>query len=176
MDRAHEADVRAAAGGDGSAFERLVRAEQGRVWRYLVHLTGDAALAEDIAQEAFIRAHRKLRTLRDPQRFVPWLLSIARNAAYDAGRKQQRRPLELLGDRDVSGLRHNPDPHISFEVHDALARLDGDLREAVVIVGVVGYTYREAAVILGVPEGTVKSRVFRARRQLLELLEAGERA
>lgn len=176
MDQPDAADVEAAAHGDEAAFERLVRSQNGRVWRYVVHLVGDAALAEDISQEVFLRAHRKLGTLRDPRRFVPWLFSIARNAAYDAGRKRQRRPLELLGDRDVSGFRQSPDPHLGVEVNDALAQLDETLREAIVIVGVIGYTYQEAGEIIGVPAGTVKSRVFRARRRLLELLDTGDGA
>ncbi len=174
MDQPDAADVEAAAGGDTAAFERLFRSEHGRVWRYVVHLIGDAALAEDISQEVFLRAHRKLGTLRNPQRFVPWLLSIARNAAYDAGRSRQRRPLDLLGDRDITAVRHSPDPHIAMEVHDSLAALEESLREALVIVGMLGYSYQEAAEIIGVPEGTVKSRVFRARRRLLELLDPGD--
>lgn len=173
MDRPDAADVEAAAAGDDAAFERLVRAMQGQVWRYVVHLIGDAVLAEDISQEVFIRVHRKLGTLRDPERFVPWLLSIARNAAYDAGRSKQRRPLELLGDRDVSTLIPSPDPHLRFEVHDALTRLDANLREALVLVCLVGFTYDEAAEVIGAPAGTVKSRVFRARKRLMVILEPG---
>ncbi len=53
----------------------------GHVWRYVVHLLGDPVLAQDVSQEVFIRVHRKLGTLRDPDRFVPWLMTIARNAA-----------------------------------------------------------------------------------------------
>ncbi len=175
MDRPDVADVAAAAAGDDAAFERLVRTMQGSVWRYIVHLLGDHALAEDVAQEVFFRVHRKLRTLRDPDRFVPWLLTMARNAAYDAGRSQQRRPLQLVGDQEFLVERTSPDPHLDIEVYDALARLDPELREAVVLVGVIGLKYDEVAVSIGVPEGTVKSRVFRARVQLSQTLRRGER-
>jgi RNA polymerase sigma factor (sigma-70 family) len=169
MDAPDVADVVAAASGDVAAFERLVRHMQGAVWRYVVHLVGDRAMAEDISQEVFLRAHRKLHTLQDPERFVPWLLATARNAAYDAGRYKKRRPVELLGDRqpDASDVR---DPHVAVEVRDALERLDETLRESLVLVGMIGLTYQEAAEAIGVPEGTVKSRTFRARKILIEML------
>lgn len=174
MDGPDAADVLAAASGDVAAFERLVRQMQGPVWRYVVHLVGDHSLAEDVAQEVFLRVHRKLHTLRDPERFVPWLLATARNAAFDAGRHRKRRPVELVGDRDVWTSENAHDPHISLEVWDALARLDDPLREAVVLVGMIGLTYHEAADAIGVPEGTVKSRTFRARKLLMEMLGPGD--
>lgn len=172
MDAPDAADVLAAASGDVDAFARLVRATQGPVWRYLFHLVGDGARAEDIAQEAYLRAHRKLHTLQDPNRFLPWLMVIARNAAFDDARARKRRPLELVGDRDLTSSQAGHDPHLAFEVHDALARLDETLRESVVLVGMIGLTYQEAAEAIGVPEGTVKSRTFRARKLLMEMLGA----
>lgn len=171
MDAPDVADVVAAASGDVASFERLVRRMQGPVWRYVVHLVGDRALAEDISQEVFLRAHRKLHTLEDPERFVPWLLATARNAAYDAGRYKQRRPVELLGDRQPDAY-DSRDPHITIEVRDALERLDEMLRESLVLVAMIGLTYQEAAEAIGVPEGTVKSRAFRARRLMIEMLGA----
>ena len=172
MDAPDAADVSAAASGDVDAFARLVRATQGPVWRYLVHLVGDRSRAEDISQEVFLRAHRKLHTLKDPNRFLPWVMVTARNAAYDDARKRKRRPLELVGDRDLTSTASH-DPHLALEVHDALARLDETLRESVVLVGMIGLSYQEAAEAIGVPEGTVKSRAFRARKLLMEMLAAG---
>lgn len=173
MDGPDAADVVAAASGDTAAFERLVRLMQGPVWRYLVHLLGDAALAEDVSQEVFLRVYRKLGTLRSPDRFVPWLLALARNAAYDAGRSRKRRPVELVGDRELAAPAPE-DPHISIEVNDALDQLDEPMREAIVLVTMIGLTYQEAAEAIGVPEGTVKSRTFRARKLLMETLKPGE--
>jgi RNA polymerase sigma-70 factor (ECF subfamily) len=173
MDGPDAADVVAAASGDMVAFEGLVRRTQGAVWRYVVHLLGDPALADDISQEVFIRAYRKLHTLQDPARFIPWLLATARNAAYDAGRYRKRRPLELVGDRKLESSRDRGDPQLAVEVRDALDRIDDTLREALVLVAVIGLTYQEAAEITGVPEGTVKSRVFRARQSLVEILQPG---
>lgn len=173
MDGPDAADVVAAASGDTAAFERIVHSMQGPVWRYLVHLLSDRALAEDVSQEVFIRVYRKLGTLRDPDRFVPWLLALARNAAYDAGRSRKRRPVELVGDRELAPLEPE-DPHLSIEVNDALDQLDPQMREAIVAVTILGLTYQEAAEVIGVPEGTVKSRTFRARRLLMEILRPGD--
>lgn len=172
MDGPDAADVEAAASGDVAAFEKVVRVMQGPVWRYLVHLVRDHALAEDISQEVFIRCYRKLHTLDDPRRFVPWLLATARNAAYDAGRAKKRRPLDLVGDRELPSPSLD-DPHLGVEIRDALLRLDPDLRESVVLVGMIGLSYQEAAEAIDIPEGTVKSRVFRARKALVEMLDAG---
>lgn len=173
MEHPDVADVVAAAAGDVAAFERLVRAMQGRVWRYIVQLVGDHALAEDVSQEVFLRMHRKLHTLRDPDRFVSWLFSMARNAAFDAGRSKRRRPLELVGDRELPDTGRSEDPHLRFEVFEALQTLHLDLREAILLVGVVGLSYEEAGQAIGVSEGTVKSRVFRARKALMLALELG---
>jgi RNA polymerase sigma-70 factor (ECF subfamily) len=172
MDGPDAADVVAAAAGDIAAFERMVRVMQGPIWRYLVHLVSDHALAQDLSQEVFIRAHRKLHTLEDPERFVPWILTTARNAAFDQARARKRRPLVLVAD-DLAPDPVSHDPHVDVEIRDALERLDRDLREAVVLVGMIGLSYREAADAIGVPEGTVKSRTFRARKLLMEMLEAG---
>jgi RNA polymerase sigma-70 factor (ECF subfamily) len=174
VDAPDAADVLAAASGDVDAFARLVRATQGPVWRYLVHLVGDGARAEDLSQEVYLRAYRKLHTLEDPHRFLAWIMVSARNAAYDDARRRKRRPLELVGDRDVTSSQAGHDPHLTFEVHDALARLDETLRESLVLVGMIGLSYQEAADAIGVPEGTVKSRTFRARKLLTEMLAVGE--
>lgn len=171
MDRPDAAEVEAAARGDAAAFERIVRTMQGTVWRYVVHLLGDRTLAEDVTQEIFLRVHRRLGTLRDPERFVPWLLAIARNAAFDAGRSRRRKPMELVGDREIDTPANSPDPHLSLEVHDALSQLEPALLESLVLVSIAGFTYDEAAVALGSPPGTIKSRVFRARKQLMLILD-----
>ncbi len=136
-------------------------------------LVRDTSLAEDISQDVFLRVFRKLDTLADPNRFVPWVMTIARNAAYDSGRARKRRPLKLVGEEEILDRAVDHDPHLSMEIHDALDRLDLDLKEALVLVGVMGLTYAEAAESLGIPEGTMKSRVFRARSKMMAILEEG---
>ena len=161
--------VRAARGGDVRAFEDLVRAYQAPVWRFLRHLLGDAELAEDVTQETFVRVHRRLDSFSGRSRFSTWLFQVARNAVIDALRAQSRRErLQLLPPTNVAS------PELSQELDAALAALDRDLREAILVVEVLGLSYVDGAALLGVPSGTLKSRVHRARERLIGWMAAGE--
>lgn len=172
MQEPDPATVHAAMAGDLDAFEALVRAYQVHVWRFLRHLLGDAALAEDITQETLLRVHQRLSTYRFQSKFSTWVFQVARNAGIDALRARSRR--DRLVTRLVSPGQQASDPSIRVELAAALASLAPKLREAVTLVEVFGLPYREAATVLGVPEGTVKSRVFRARGELVRWLRAGE--
>ncbi|HUH07768.1 MAG TPA: sigma-70 family RNA polymerase sigma factor [Egibacteraceae bacterium] len=159
--------VRAAMAGDLDAFEALVHAYQAHVRRFLRHLLGDAALAEDVTQETFLRVYRRLDSFGFRSKFSTWIFQVARNAGVDALRARQRR------DRMAQQLpppRAAPDPSGRVEIAAALAALTPRLREAFVLIEVLGLTYREAGHAVGAPEGTVKSRVFRAREQLVSWL------
>lgn len=163
--------VRAAAAGDLSAFEQLVRAYQVPVWRFLRHLLADPALAEDVTQETFLRAHQRLGTFAFRSKFSTWLFAIARHAGIDALRARRRR------DRTEQALPPLPptaDPSLRSEVAASVASLTPLLREAFLLVEVLGLSYREVARAIGVPVGTVKSRVFRARQQLVVWMSAEE--
>ncbi|CAN5814832.1 MAG: sigma-70 family RNA polymerase sigma factor [Actinomycetota bacterium] len=163
--------IRAAAAGDLDAFEELMRAYQAHVWRFLRHLLGDERLAEDVTQETFLRVHRSLRTFGFRSKFSTWLFRIARNAGIDALRARQRRDVML---RQLPASRPVSDGSTAVEVTVALASLSSKLREAFVLVEVFGLTYREAGETLGVPQGTVKSRVFTARARLVTWMAAGQ--
>ena len=161
--------VRAARNGDLDAFEQLVRTYQAPVWRFLRHLLGDAQLAEDVTQETFVRVHRRLGSFDGRSRFTTWLFQVARNAGIDALRSRTRRErLELPPPPDVAS------PELRHELDAALAALDRDLREAILVVEVLGLSYVDGAALLGVPAGTLKSRVHRARERLLGWMQAGE--
>ena len=157
--------------GDLPAFERLVRAYQGPVYRFLRNLLGDASLAEDVAQETFIRAFERRASFRFDAAWSTWVFQIARNAGLDAVRARSRR-LRLV-DR-ARPPQPRSDPTARVELDQALASLSAKLREAVLVVEVLGLSYREAGDVLGVPEGTVKSRVFQARKQLLTWMSTEE--
>lgn len=164
MEEPEPALVRAAAAGDLAAFELLVRAYQEPVWRFLRRLLGDAGVAEDVAQETFLRVFRRLPTFAFEAKFSTWVFQIARNAGVDELRSRQRRI-------SLASLAPPPPPAVGMaearaEIDAALASLPVDLREAILLIEVLGLRYHEVARVLGVPEGTVKSRVFSARTRL----------
>lgn len=163
--------IRAAARGDQAAFAELVRDYQPMVWRFLRNLVRDPALAEDVMQETFLRVYRRLGGFRFQSKFSTWLLQIARNAGIDALRARGRRDAVVAALPDP---RPQPDGSAQLEINEAIASLPVRLREAFLLVEVLGLPYRDAAGALGAPEGTVKSRVFHARRQLVTWLEATE--
>lgn len=172
----HEPDpatIRAAARGDTAAFEELVRAYQAHVWRFLRHLLRDPALAEDVTQETFIRLYRKLGTFRFRSKFSTWVFQVARNAGIDAIRARGRRavPVETVWPDPTT-----PTTQLRLEIEEALATLADDLREAFLLIELFGFTYRDAGAALGIPEGTVKSRVHRARQLLVAALAEEEDA
>ena len=164
--------IAAARAGDKAAFENLVRRFQGDVFRFSLHLVGDRSLAEDVTQETFIRAYRFLRRYRGDSRFSTWLFSIARNCVQDEFRRAGRRTRLV---KKVSGSRVLEEPSGSTsgpEIREALASLPHELREPVVMIDVFGFSYREVSRVTGVSEGTIKSRVHRARERLVQLLGA----
>jgi RNA polymerase sigma-70 factor, ECF subfamily len=164
MEEPEPALIRAAAAGDLAAFERLVRAYQEPVWRFLRRLLGDAGGAEDVAQETFLRVFRRLPTFMFEARFSTWVFQIARNAGVDELRSRQRRiRLASLAPPPTAAVGMT---EARAEIDAALASLPVDLREAILLIEVLGLRYHEVARVLGVPEGTVKSRVFSARSRL----------
>jgi RNA polymerase sigma-70 factor, ECF subfamily len=165
--------VARARAGDPGAFEQLVRAHQGDVYRLALHLVRDPETAEDVTQEAFLLAYRSLGRFRGQAKFSTWLYRIARNCAVDAiRRRERRRRLE----RQSSPETHVPDPSLRAALAGAIDRLPHDLREAFVVIEVFGLPYADAARVLGVLPGTLKSRMHRTRKLLIEWLGDEERA
>ena len=164
--------IRAAAEGDHAAFAQLVRAYQGLVWRFLFHLLGDPTLAEDITQETFLKVYKKLDSYQFRSKFSTWVLAVARNAGLDALRRNRRIrtevDIDVVNDPRVHG--HPAESSSRLELEAAVASLAPKLREAFLLVEVTGLHYEEVARVLGVPIGTVKSRLYHARRQLVESL------
>jgi RNA polymerase sigma-70 factor (ECF subfamily) len=156
----------AARGGDRTALANFVRASQPDVWRLCAHLGGRQE-ADDLTQEVYARGLRSLSSYRGESSARTWLLTIAHRTYVDHVRSAQRRRL-LLG-----RLRAQPSqpeaPAIVGEVDlDVLVRaLDDDRRAAFVLTQVLGLAYSEAAAVLRVPVGTIRSRVARARADLV---------
>jgi RNA polymerase sigma-70 factor, ECF subfamily len=164
--------IRAAMAGDVGAFEQIVRLHQQSVWRYLRRLLGDPAAAEDVAQETFLRVYRRLPTYAFRSRFSTWVFQIARNAGLDELRSRARAERTRRAVRPAAPSADGPAARVELDA--ALASLPVDQREALLLVEVLGLRYAEAAVVLAVPVGTVKSRVFGARVRLVAWACAGE--
>jgi RNA polymerase sigma-70 factor, ECF subfamily len=162
--------VVAARSGDLSAFEALVRRYQGDVWRLCFQLLRNEHLADDVTQDAFVRAFRFMRRYRAESKFSTWLFSIARNCAMDELRRSARRA--RLASRVESEMQpHGRSEQTQVEVRELLAHLPLALREPVVLIDMFGMSYREVGIVMRLPEGTVKSRVHRAREQLAKQLD-----
>ena len=165
----------AARGGDREAAAALVRATTEPLRRLLCHL-GDADRVEDLLPETYLRAFQALPKYeaRAPARV--WLYSIARRAAADDVRKAQRSPRTSGNDVavELDRRRVGPDPSGLVALRHALRDLAPERREAFVLTRVLGLSYAEAAEVCGCAVGSIRSRVSRARTDLVEALDAGD--
>ena len=156
-------------GGDPAAFRTLVERYQRVLFTVAVRMLGDADEAADASQSTFVRAYRNLQTYDSRHKFFSWLYRILVNECLNV--RRSRRRLEPLN----AGLVGRDDPHRTAEqaelrtsVRSALRRLTPAYREVVVLRHYAGMSYIEMAEALGVPEKTVKSRLYSARQRLGE--------
>jgi RNA polymerase sigma-70 factor (ECF subfamily) len=162
--------------GDHDAFSELARISIGRLYVVARLILRDEAKAEDATQEALIAAWRSIRGLRDPDRFEAWLHRLLVNACYREARTARRRAIEV----DVQVLEI-PEPDGSIDLADrdqierGFSRLDTDQRAVLVLHYYLGLRLDEAAVVLGIPPGTVKSRLHRATVAMRAALDADAR-
>lgn len=170
--------VAAAARGDEAAFTAIVRMHADAVYGHALRFFGDPQAAEDATQEVFIKVFRTLASFDGRARLSTWLYRVTRNVCLDIVRAGKRTPspvdpvtLEPLSTADFSD-----DVVFGEALEQAVATLAPEDRDAFNAITLFGLSYLEAGETLGVPAGTVKSRVFRARRALASLLlaEGGE--
>ncbi|WP_374986799.1 RNA polymerase sigma factor SigM [Streptomyces fradiae] len=165
--------------GDPDAFGELVRRHRDRLWAVALRTLGDREEAADAVQDALVSAFRAAHTFRGHSAVTTWLHRITVNACLDRARKTVSRRTSPVNDTDR--LEQLLEPHESAEApaerHDlhrqllsALSTLPPDQRAALVLVDMQGYAVAEAADVLGVPVGTVKSRCARGRARLAPLL------
>ena len=161
--------ARAAGRGDHAALAGLIRATQTDVWRLCAHLA-DPGSADDLAQETYLRAIPALRGFRGDAPVRTWLLTIARRVC--AGEIQARQRDRSLSASLAAGRRAQPgpDPSLRTELTMLIAALDPDRCAAFVLTQLLGCSYAEAAAICGCPEGTIRSRVARARTDLIAMI------
>jgi RNA polymerase sigma-70 factor, ECF subfamily len=165
----------AARDGDRDAFGAAIRRGQPDVWRLAVHLVGPGE-ADDVTQDVFLRAHRSLPSFRAESSGRTWLLAITRNTCADVVRGARRR--RRLQDRLFSshGTEVAPSAEGAFGLDQLMSGLDEDRRSAFVLTQVLGCSYAEAADICDTAVGTIRSRVARARMDLLEQMRAADTA
>jgi RNA polymerase sigma-70 factor (ECF subfamily) len=165
----------AAQQGDRDAAAAFIRATTSHLRRLLSYLA-DAGQVDDLVQETYLRAFAALPRYaqRSPARL--WLLSIARRVAADQVRGNQRSPRRAAGDweYELDRRRSVADHSGAAELRQAIAALDPERREAFVLTRVMGLSYEEAAHACDCPVGTIRSRVFRARADLLDALREDE--
>jgi RNA polymerase sigma-70 factor (ECF subfamily) len=164
--------VRRAQRGERFAFEKLVEGHRHRMYTLAARVLGSREDADDAVQEALVRAWLALPKFRGDARFSTWLYRIVVNAAHDVRAKRRERPAEEPP--EVADPRDRfAEQELSGELQRALNGLDEAYRVAVVLYDVLGCSYAEVAEMTGVPEGTVKSRIFRGRSELAGRLGTG---
>jgi RNA polymerase sigma-70 factor (ECF subfamily) len=168
-----------AAAGDCVALQRFVRATQAQVWRFCAHLgdTGDTGDADDLTQEVYLRAIKALPRFRGDASARTWLLAIARTTVADHIRTLQRR--RAASTNAAASARRTapaasaavvaaPDEHVVLRA--VIGQLPEDRRTAFVLTQVLGLSYAEAAEVCRCPIGTIRSRVARARAELVSAI------
>ncbi len=178
IDRARE--------GDADAYGELVGRHQDRIYNAACYLLGDREQARDITQEVFVRAYEKLEGFRGDAKFYTWLYSIMLNMVRNVWRKRSRRSTMVRLDKersdDETGAVDPPSPRNGpFEtldrrdraerVREGIERLEESRKEIIVLRDIEGLSYEQISDIMELPMGTVKSRLYRARRRLKEELK-----
>jgi RNA polymerase sigma-70 factor (ECF subfamily) len=159
--------------GEPGAFEAFIEASYGQVRRFCAAVAG-AGVADDLAQETYVRCVRALGRFRGDSSARTWVLAIARRVCADELRSRARRRLSGTVLAGAGQAPVVPDAAEDVAVADLLARLEPDRRAAFVLTQVLRMPYQEAAVVCGCPVGTIRSRVARARDDLIAMLaEAG---
>lgn len=169
--------------GDHQAFKVLADRYRARVFRFIYRMLHDEDVAEDLAQETFLRVYRRASTYKPGSNFSIWLYTIAKNLTFNRVRDEKRQPLGLAEQVDHYYWEHattdsGPDPlemsqreEIRRAVNEGLAQLPPKFKAAVILRDIEGFEYEQIAKILRCPLGTVKSRVNRGRLRLRELIK-----
>ncbi len=167
--------ARVAATEDSAAFESLVKRHQSKVRNWLRQLTGDPALADDLAQETFIHAWRGVRSFKGSGKFSSWLMKIAYNNFLQSYRRQKRE-LRLADHLGASQLFVEPgeDAEELVDLPRMLSLLKQEERVAMILCYAHGYSHAEISEITDTPLGTVKSHIRRGRSKIQERFKYGE--
>ncbi len=160
--------------GDAQAFEELYRENVGRVYAICLRMTGNASEAEDLAQEALVRAWQKLGSFRGESSFSTWLHRLTVNLVLSDRRSKSRRAKYVTVTDDLTRFEKKtpgPAPHVPLDLEQAIATLPEGARNVFVLHDVEGYRHTEIAKMMGIATGTTKAQLHRARKLLREVLK-----
>lgn len=155
--------------GDEGALSELVARTQPDVWRFCAGIVGPAG-ADDATQETYLRAWRSAATFRAEASAKTWLLAIARRVCWDLAGKQRKQALRLHEAAPILAPRTMSDHGESIALEDLVARLSPERRTVFFLTQVLGLSYEEAAEVCACPVGTIRSRLARARADLIDLI------
>lgn len=171
--------IEAAAGGDPAAFEKLMRMHEGKMYAVALRMCASREDAQDCMQEAMIRAYRAIENFRFQSSFSTWIYRITMNTCLDELRRRKVRQATSLDALLDAGWApsggESPEGHAMEQdrkraLEQAIRTLPEDMRAAIVLRDIQGYSYDEIADILSVNVGTIKSRISRGREKLREIL------
>jgi RNA polymerase sigma-70 factor (ECF subfamily) len=170
LEQPDPAVLRDAQRGNEQAFSAIVRAYQTPVYNYVLRLTGDRSLAEDLTQDVFLRVYQGLPRFSLRCKFTTWLFQVTKNRVLDELRARERRPQSVVNLDDLPTLEALDPPIEEGETIDALWRavhnLNPDLKMALLLRDIVGLPYNEIADSLEITLSTVKWRIFKAREEV----------
>lgn len=152
-------------------FDSLVGVYYADMFRYAAWLSRDRSVAEEVVQEALLRAWKSLDALRDPDSAKPWLLTIVRreNARYFEKRRLETVDIDNLTATQAALLAESPNEELA-DMRAAIFRLDDDYREPLVLQVLMGYSTNEIAAMMGLKQGAVLTRLHRARHKLMDCM------
>jgi RNA polymerase sigma-70 factor (ECF subfamily) len=165
--RQAEGLVAGAKAGNFSAFEALYNRHAGRIYAICLRMTADPALAEELTQEAFVRAWSKLRTFRGQSGFYAWLRRLTVNVVISERRSRARKPADQI---ELEHSAPAAEPGSAIDLDAAIAKLPDRARAVFVLYDIEGYRHEEIAAMLDIAPGTSKAQLHRARKLLREAL------
>lgn len=174
MDEELFQNIHRAKQGDREAFTNLVRRFKDQVFRHAAGMLGDRMEAEDVSQDAFVKAFYSLSQLDNEYAFSSWMIRIVSNLCKD--RLKQRGKIKLAGEESILRAEQMgyDESHEMLTIEEAMNRLTLEHKEAILLHDVQGFRYEEISNMVGIPIGTVKSRLFAARLALRKELRRGD--
>ena len=160
--------------GDDKAFEQLYELHRKQVWLYCLKIVSDRELASDVFQETFIRIYQKSGSFRGTGSITGWIFRIARNACYDALRRQKSHPSVSDVDDMASPANSYDNIEDREQLGQALDQLTREQKEIILLREIQGFSYKDIAQLTGASLASVKVRLFRARERLRSVLHALE--